>query len=71
MSKESDMAHDVSITFKGSSDMEDAIGKVAFLADESKSQILRACVILALPILRSDPTLSYRVKFPVEKINKQ
>ena len=64
------MANDISITFKASEDMEAAIGKIMNLADKSRSEVLRACVTLSLPLLYSNPSLTWRVNFSEIKLNK-
>jgi len=64
------MAQDISITFKASEEMESAIGKIMNMADKSRSEVLRACVTLALPLLQANPSLTWRVNFSELKLNK-
>lgn len=64
------MANDISITFKASEDMEAAIGKIMNIADKSRSEVLRACVTLALPLLQANPSLTWRIQFSELNLNK-
>jgi predicted transcriptional regulator len=70
MSKENPMANDIGTTFKMSEDMESALSKLAFDADRSKSEIIRACVCLALPVIKANQSLIYRLDFSEFNINK-
>ena len=63
------MANDVGTTFKMSENMEAALSKLSFDADRSKSEIIRACVCLSLPVLKSNPSLIYRLDFSEFKDN--
>ncbi len=69
--KEKKMANEISTTFKSSEPMADAIGRLAFKTDKSKSEIIRACITLSLPILKANNSLIYRVDFSEFKSNKQ
>ena len=57
------MAQEVSITIKTTEEMADAIGKLSFDSDRNKSEIIRACICLGLPVLRSNTSLIYRLDF--------
>jgi hypothetical protein len=57
------MANEISLAFKAPEEMERAIGQMTVKTDRNKSEILRACVCLALPILKSNPSLIYRIDF--------
>lgn len=65
------MANDISITFKAQEEMETAIGTIAMKADRNKSEIIRACISLALPIIKANPSLIYRITFSEFNLNKQ
>lgn len=66
------MAKDeVSLAFKAPELMERAIGQMTVETDRNKSEILRACVCLALPILRSNPSLIYRLDFSEFSYNQK
>lgn len=71
MSKENPMANDAPTTFKMSEAMETAVGKISFDADKSKSETIRACLCLALPIVQANPSLIYRIDFSEFNLNKQ
>ena len=60
---EKKMAQEISITIKTTEEMADAIGKLSFDSDRNKSEIIRACVCLGLPVLRTNPSLIYRLDF--------
>ena len=66
---EVEMANEVSLAFKAPEEMERAIGQMTVKTDRNKSEILRACVCLALPTLNSNPSLIYRVDFSEFDIN--
>ena len=57
------MAQEISITIKTTEEMADAIGKLSFDSDRNKSEIIRACVCLGLPILKQNQSLIYRLDF--------
>jgi len=63
MKSENEMAKEISLAFKAPEEMERAIGKMTVQTDRNKSEILRACVCLALPILKANPSLIYRIDF--------
>lgn len=65
------MATDVSITFKAQEEMETAIGTIAMKADRNKSEVIRACISLALPIIKANPTLIYRIAFNEMNLNNK
>ena len=57
------MAKEISLAFKAPEEMERAIGQMTVKTDRNKSEILRACVCLALPVLKANPSLIYRLDF--------
>jgi hypothetical protein len=57
------MTKEISLAFKAPEEMERAIGQMTVKTDRNKSEILRACVCLALPILKANPSLIYRLSF--------
>jgi hypothetical protein len=57
------MAQEISITIKTTEEMADAIGKLSFDSDRNKSEIIRACICLGLPILKTNNSLIYRLDF--------
>lgn len=57
------MAQEVSITIKTSEEMAAAIGKLSFDSDRNKSEIIRACVCLGLPILKENFSLIHRIDY--------
>ena len=57
------MASEISITIKTTEIMAAAIGKLSFDSDRNKSEIIRACICLGLPILKASPTLIHRLDF--------
>jgi len=65
------MATDVSITFKAQEEMETAIGTIAMKADRNKSEVIRACISLALPIIQANPTLIYRIAWSEMNLNNK
>lgn len=65
------MANEIAVAFKAPENMEQALGKLGFDTDRSKSEILRACVCLGLPILKANPSLIYRLSFEEFTGNKQ
>ena len=65
------MATDISITFKAQEEMETAIGTIAMAADRNKSEVIRACISLALPIIKANPTLIYRIAFSEMNLNQK
>ena len=64
------MANEIAVAFKAPETMEQALGKLGFDTDRSKSEILRACVCLGLPILKANPSLIYRLSFEEFSHNK-
>jgi len=68
--QEINMGEDISITFKTTKEMESAIGRIMNLADKSRSEVLRACVTLAIPLLHANPSLTWRVNFSELNLNK-
>lgn len=65
------MSTDISITFKAQEEMETAIGTIAMKADRNKSEVIRACISLALPIIKANPTLIYRIAFSEMNLNNK
>lgn len=65
------MANDISITFKAQEEMETAIGTIAMKADRNKSEVIRACISLALPIIKANPSLIYRIAFQEMNLNQK
>lgn len=68
--KELEMAIDASITFKTTDVMEAALQKVCYQTERSKSELIRACITVALPLLVANPSLIYRLDFSELKLNK-
>jgi len=61
MKETENMATEISITIKTTEEMADAISKLSFDADRNKSEIIRACICLGIPVLKSNPSLIYRL----------
>jgi len=53
----------VTITFKADREFAEYLSKKAFELDESKSKILRCCVVIGLPTIMEIPSLVNRVQF--------
>lgn len=68
--KELEMAAETSITFKTTDQMEQALQKVCYQNDRNKSEVIRACITIALPVLVANPSLIYRLDFSELKLNK-
>ena len=69
MKEQEQKMNDKSLAFKVSEQMEEAISKLGFKEDKSRSEVLRACVCIGLPLLISNPSLIYRLDFSEFKIN--
>lgn len=65
-----DMAKDTKLTVMVEEPLIDQLGKAAFDADVTKSDLVRACIHLALPILKSTPSLIHIVPTLPMKGNK-
>jgi len=58
------MASDkVSVTFKLDEEVAHWLGKTAFKIDRGKSEVIRACILLALPTVKNFPDLIDNIKF--------
>lgn len=53
----------VTVTFKAPEDMAAWISKVAFDLDKSKSELIRACVLLSMDTVANTPSLCNRIQF--------
>ena len=71
MPKENEMAKEIPVSFKASEQVESAMSKLGFDTDKSKSEILRACVCIGLPLLSANPSLIYRLDFSEFNVNHQ
>lgn len=65
-----DMAKDTKLTIMVEEPLIDQLGRAAFDADVTKSDLVRACIHLALPILKSTPSLIHIVPTLPTKGNK-
>ncbi len=61
------MAKDRKETFMCSDAMADLVGRVAFDADRSKSEVIRACILLSIDTVRSIPSLTNRISIDDRK----
>ena len=61
------MATEVSNTFKVTEDMAKWIGQAAFDMDKSKSEVIRACILLSLDTVFNCPSLVHRIQFEDRK----
>jgi hypothetical protein len=55
------MANDRKETFMCPEQMAELIGKVAFDIDRSKSEVVRACILLSIETIRVNPSLANRI----------
>lgn len=55
------MANDSKETFMCPEQLAELIGKVAFEVDRSKSEVIRACILLSVDTIRATPSLVNRV----------
>lgn len=55
------MAKDTKLTIMVEQSLIDELGRAAFNADVTKSDLVRACIHLSLPMLRSTPSLIHIV----------
>ena len=56
-----DMAKDEKLTVQVERELVDRLGRAAFEADVTKSDLVRACIHLSLPLLRATPSLIHIV----------
>ena len=61
------MAADMSVTFKVSEEMAKWISHSAFAIDKSKSEVIRACIVLSLDTIINCPSLVHRIQFEDRK----
>lgn len=61
------MGTDVSVTFKVTEEMARWIGQSAFTIDKSKSEIIRACILLSMDTILNCPSLVHRIQFEDRK----
>jgi len=61
------MTADMSVTFKVSEEMAKWIGHSAFTIDKSKSEVIRACILLSLDTIINCPSLVHRIQFEDRK----
>lgn len=65
-----EMAKDTKLTIMVDEPLIDQLGRAAFDADVTKSDLVRACIHVALPLLRSTPSLIHIVPTLPSKGNK-
>lgn len=65
-----EMAKDTKLTIMVDEPLIDQLGRAAFDADVTKSDLVRACIHVALPLLRSTLSLIHIVPTLPSKVNK-
>jgi len=65
-----DMAKDEKLTIMVERTLVDQLGRAAFDADVTKSDLVRACIHLSLPLLKSTPSLIHIVPTLPQEGNK-
>ena len=66
-----DMAKDEKLTIMVEKELVESLGRAAFDADVTKSDLVRACIHLSLPLLRSTPSLIHIVPTLPSDSNRQ
>ena len=65
-----EMAKDTKLTIMVDEPLIDQLGRAAFDADVTKSDLIRACIHVALPLLKNTPSLIHIVPTLPSKGNK-
>lgn len=63
------MAKEVALNLKISEEMATLIGKTSFELDKTKSEMIRCCILLALPMIKTMPSLINRIQLEDYKHN--
>lgn len=63
------MAKEVALNLKISEEMATLIGRTSYDLDKNKSELVRCCILLALPLIKTMPSLINRIQLEDYKLN--
>jgi hypothetical protein len=55
------MGQDTKVTFMCSEQLADLVSRVSFEIDQSKSEVIRTCILLGIDTLRANPALINKI----------